>query len=130
MTQKIVIAKPGYNAITETNADNLVFSSDYDTLKYHASGTVSLSVSGSDKETSITHGLGYIPFFVVYVNNFASASSSNFSMVPAVFSGFPALYATANAYADSSKIYFKFETNTASATYTFYYKIFRNRVNI
>ncbi len=37
---KIIIAKPQFSALTETNPDNLAFSSDYETLKYYASGSV------------------------------------------------------------------------------------------
>lgn len=129
MSKKIVISKSGYNALTETDSNNLIYSSDYDSLKYHSSGTVDVAVSGANAEGSVTHSLGYIPFFVVYVNRFSGASALRFNMCPGTFSS---MFGTtiASAYADSTKLYFRVETSSATATYNFYYKIFRNRVNI
>lgn len=72
MTQKIVVSKAGYNVLTETDIDNLVFSSDYNTLKYSlANGTKSVVVSNNTLgefsfQEEITHGLGYKPFFKAY----------------------------------------------------------------
>lgn len=43
--QKIVISKPGFNVLTETNPNNLIFSSDYNTFKYGVSGTVTIDSS-------------------------------------------------------------------------------------
>ena len=132
MTQKIKISKPTYNALTETNPDNIIFSSDYDSLKYHVSGSVVLEVTGSNAETNITHGLGYIPFFVVYVNGFKAIEgnfSNQFSMCPGAFNDF-GFYSFANSYADNDKIYFKVETNTDTFDYTFYYKVFRNNTGL
>lgn len=73
MAQKIVVSKAGYNALTETSIDNLVFSSDYNTLKYslaNGSKTVNVVTSASGYysfQEEITHGLGYKPFFKAYV---------------------------------------------------------------
>lgn len=72
MTQKIVISKSGYSSLTETDPNNLIFSSDYNTLKYHVSGSLSLNVSGGpleafDEGTYFEHGLDYYPFFQVFV---------------------------------------------------------------
>lgn len=73
MTNKIVIAKPGYNALTETNPDNLVYSSDYDTLKYYKSGELTKSVTApagttSEDTSTFTHSLGYYPYYVAYIS--------------------------------------------------------------
>jgi hypothetical protein len=131
MAQKIVVTKPGYNASTETSPDNMVYSSDYDTLKYHVSGTIQSVVSGSDKEVSITHGLGYIPFFVVFCNTFDPGGDYEaYSPLPFWVAGFPASYAVVGAYADSSKIYFRVETNSANVTLVFAYKVFRNNTGL
>jgi len=129
MTKKIVITKAGYDATTETNVDNQVFNSDYDTLKYYSSGYVDVTVSGSDAEQTVTHNLGYIPFFIAFVNYYAGASANNFNMVPGTFSDV-GVYDTAQAYADSTKLYFKVFTNSASLTFRFYYKIFRNNTGL
>lgn len=70
---KIRVSKPGYNALNETDIDKLVFSSDYNTLKYslaNGSKTVNVVTSSSgyyNFQEEITHGLGYKPFFKAYV---------------------------------------------------------------
>jgi hypothetical protein len=127
MTNKIRIAKPGYNALTETNLDNIVYDSDYDTLKYYSSGSTSLSVNGANIETTVTHNLGYVPFFIVYSN--IPTNSSRYSMCPFVFADF-GVYCYIDTYADSTKLYFSVTTDSTVATITFLYKIFRNSTGL
>src|SRR3990167_5099839 len=129
MSNKIVIAKPGFDALTETDPNNLIFSSDYDTLKYYASGSAELTPNGSDIETSVAHNLGYIPFFIAYVHSITS--TTKYSMCPFTFSD-AGFYATICAYADANNIYFKIFTNTFTGIFTFHfqYKIFRNRLGL
>jgi hypothetical protein len=127
MTKKIIIAKTGFNALTETDPNNLIFSSDYNTLKYYLSGSVELSVDGADASTSITHNLGFVPFFVVYVNTLSPVGT--WSMVPQTFNDLGA-YLYMFAYADTTKIYFQIETASAVNTMTFYYKIFKNNLGL
>lgn len=128
MTVLMKISKSGSNALTETDPNNLIFSSEYGTLKYHLSGTTQLVASGSSVETSITHGLGYVPFFLSYYNS--PLNSARFSMTPDVFEGSPNLYSYIDSYADTDKIYFSIHTNTLNATVDFYYKVFRNRLGL
>lgn len=135
MTNKLVIAKPGYNALTETDPNNLVFSSDYDTLKYHLSGekTVNAPSNGTYVE-EVTHGLGYVPFFIVYVDRFGPGSDL-YSLCPGHFAGFtfPSTvnYAHASAFADNNKLYFQVITdNSIAGDFRFVYKIFRNRTGL
>lgn len=129
MSKELLVAKEGFDAQYSSDIRDFSFSSKYNTLKYDTSGFVTLAVSGANAETSVTHGLGYIPFFDAYVNYFSAASSTRFNHVPGTFLG-PGIYAYAMAYADNNKIYFRVETNTATVTYTFYYKIFRNDTNL
>lgn len=127
MSNKIIIPKTGFNALTETNPDNLVYSSDYDTLKYHAAGTVNVTTSGSTAEQTVAHGLGYIPFFVAYIKGIAGASQYNLCPgYTANMSGF----IHADAYADATNIYFVIHTDYFSGTMEFRYKIFRNRLDL
>lgn len=127
MTNKILIAKPGFNALTEQDPNNLVYSSDYDTLKYHISGNVSLVVNAADIETTITHGLGYVPFFIVFFKN--PVLTTRYSMTPHVFEDV-SNYAYLSAYADNDKIYFTAHTNSLTATIDFHYKVFRNNTGL
>ena len=130
---KLVIAKPGFDALTETNPDNLIFSSDYATLRYFASGNHDITIvgDGTAKSTqhTIVHGLGYIPFFIVYVNDFVSGSA-RYSITPYINS---VLGNTREAYAwaDENNLYLKM-FNYSMNTYTakFYYKIFRNNTGL
>ena len=129
MTNKIVVAKPGFDAKTETDPNNLNYSSDYDSLKYYASGSASLTPNGVDIETSVAHNLGYIPFFIAYVHTITS--TTKYSMCPFTFSD-AGFYATICVYADATKLYFKIFTNTFTGiyTFTFQYKIFLNRLGL
>ena len=128
MSQKIRISKSGYNTLTETTLDNIIFDSDYDTLKYYMSGNVSLVVSGSDTETTVTHSLNYVPFFTSFVID--PVLTTRYAMCPRAFSGFGGVYHYIETYADSTKLYFTCHTNSLSATLYFYYKIFRNNTGL
>lgn len=127
MSQKFIISKPTFDATTETDPDNLIFSSDYSTLKYHASGSVSLSSTGSNNGTFVSHGLGYRPFFICYVND--PVFTTRYFMCPFTFVDV-GNYAYLEAWVDTGFIYFEILTNTLSATVDFRYKIFRNRTGL
>lgn len=124
---KILIPKDGYNPFIETDPDKFVFHSDYDTLKYHASGTVSVTTSGSSAQETLAHGLGYIPFFVAYIKGIAGANDYN--LCPGYTANMSG-YIHADAYADDTNIYFKVHTDYFSGTMEFRYKIFRNRIDL
>jgi len=128
MADKIIVTKAGYD-FTDTDVNHHVFNSDYGTLMYYSSGYVDLTVSGADIETTVTHNLGYIPFFVAFVNNYAYADPNNYSMAPSSLSD-TIFYETSQVYADSTKLYFKCFTNSSSVTLRFYYKIFRNNTGL
>jgi hypothetical protein len=122
MTQKIVISKAGYDAGTVTDVANIIYSSDYDTLKYYTSGSISVTTSGTHNEGTIAHNLGYIPFFVAFASGVTP--EGYYAMIPQMFADAgDAAYVT--AYADNTNLYFRIETNM-SVTANYYYKIFRN----
>lgn len=125
----VMITKEGGEASSEDDLSKIAFSSNYGTLKYKTSGYVDITTSGSGAETTITHGLGYVPFFTAFVNGFAMASSDNYNMCPGAFSDF-GFYGYAYAYADTDKLYFRIETNSLTATTRFYYKVFTNNVGL
>lgn len=133
MSQKIIISKPTYNILTETNPDNLIFSSDYNTLKYYINGSTSITIigDGTDKysETTIAHNLGYVPFFIVYVDDFVNASAY-YNIVPS-FNNTLFIFREAHAYANTSNLYIRMR-NKSTYTYTanFYYKIYRNNLGL
>lgn len=127
MSHVIRVSKSGKDVLTETDINNLIFSSEYNTLKYYSEGTATVSVNGSSDETEITHSLGYVPFFLVYHNT--PTDSSKFSNTPFVFEGM-GLYVYIDAYATSSKLYLAVQTNSAVADIDFYYKIFKNSTDL
>lgn len=132
MSEKIVITKPGFNAGTETNPLNLIFSSDYASLKYYTSGSINVSYSGTVGEGTVNHGLGYVPFFVGYVGPLVGVGTGDaYCMCPfnqADMSDF--IYAS--TWADSNNLYFRVEktVGVANGTLTFPYKIFRNNLGL
>lgn len=127
---KLNISKPGFNVLTETDPNNLIFSSDYNTLKYYLSG--SITVNGVDDGTlytqTVAHNLGYIPFFTAYT--FALGSTTLFAIVPnnqQTVAG----RNYQNVYADSTNLIFATQQNQGTGnpnSYTFYYKIFKNNL--
>ncbi len=129
MGYKIAISKSGFNVLTETNPDNLIFSSDYNTLKYYVSGSGSVTITASgagqfDNTATVSHGLGYRPFFSGYIydgtnyymNPINSISSFNYGI-----------------YVDTSNIYLygtKYFYSAGNYTIYFYYNLFKNNTGI
>lgn len=134
MTQVAIVSKEGYDAVTETNPNNLTFSSQYNTLKYYSSGTINVTVAGTTAEGTVTHGLGYVPFFTAMVNKFASGVDDTiYNMCPGTFrSTFPppTVFTFACAYAGTGDLRFRVDTGGGSATYTFRYFIFKNNIGL
>lgn len=131
MSHKVIISKVGYNALTETDPRNLIFSSDYASLKYYAEGSTSVSGSAGTHTVEITHGLGYKPFFVAYIGVLGIGGDSNdFCMVPFIFiDGIDSFLGS--AWVDSNKLYLEIQHDLPSSpSVTFYYKIFRNDLGL
>ena len=132
MTQIIRVSKVGINAVTGTAPDDLAFSSDYNTLKYHLSGTMDLTnVSDGTVNGTVAHNLGYTPFFTAYVNRYAGAVDPNlYNMCPGTFKDINS-HKYSQSYVDTNNLYFTIVgSNTGIATYTFRYFIFRNNLGI
>lgn len=145
MAQKIRFTKPTYNAITETDPNNIIFSSDYDTLKYLTQGLKTVTVNYASYYSSyldafatthyrhyetgeVTHSLGYTPYFAGYYLFTTSAIQ-----LPLAFAdAFDFIYAS--VYADSSKLYFMIwfsnTSNSGTVDIDFSYRIFKNDLGI
>lgn len=127
---KFKIAKPGYNAQTETNPDNLTFSSDYNTFKYFMSGSVTIDLStATEFEVTIAHNLGYKPVHFAYLQWEAGAIRwyvlLNRSWADAGF------YIHVHMFADDTYLRVKVRQDaTRSLTGTIKYKIFKNNLNL
>lgn len=135
------ISKESYDAVTETDPNNLVFSSSYNTLKYDISGNNILTIDYSNYYLTdvdvfgtfyshraigtVAHNLGYKPFFIVDTETL----TDKYSLCPYQFSdvGFKIFL---QSYVDNTNLYFVAEIRNQATSgtigYTFYYKIFKN----
>jgi len=69
MSKKLIVARPGYNAHTETNPNNFIFHSDYNTFKIlkEDSATPTLADNGSTETAyNFAHGIGHTPFVFAF----------------------------------------------------------------
>jgi len=141
MSEKVIVVKTGYNALTETDPNNLTFISDYNTLKYYVSGDATVNMDYSNyynrvidilgtwyqnrATQTVAHNLGYIPVFAV----FSESLTDKFSMCPWQFAD-AGYWLNAQAYADDTNLYLVVESRgqsaSGTATFDFSYKIFKN----
>jgi hypothetical protein len=137
MTQIIAVSKAGTNVLTNTDPNGFNYSSDYNTLKYYAAGSIQLIGSAAFPSTNrffgtVTHNLNYFPYYGVFVN--PSASPTRFYPNSFIQVGAGVVeYAT--AFAGTADLRLMYEiTNTSGGTVfgtvTFYYKLFRNNVGL
>ncbi len=149
----IKVSKPGVDVKTAVNKD-LLITSELDTNKIALTGSLSISLPSETldtenvlRNTSATHGLGYIPIFSpailgdIYQEDLQTGGDYTINdigdiLVPAA--GYsPATQAEeSNIYIDDDKIYLyinrfvMFGSETFGArTATLYYTIFYNRVD-
>ena len=141
MAYKMIISREGYNALTETNPHRLYFSSDYLTLKYSSliqTKQVTLNVpplSFTYTVDNIYHGLGHYPFYTVYIKgsfyneikpNLIAEETSQYGNVALFF---------ASVYTDTNYLRLliygiKLNTVSVSDTFTFYVKLYKNKVDL
>ena len=139
---KIVVTKTGYNALTETDPNNVAYSSAYNTLKYYSSGSITINVSAAintfySLTNNVTHNLGFLPFAVVFGNqpkNMTGYSPLGLSYSFSDDGVGNTWYRHLRFWVTSTKLYVGAEglriLGTDSYTATFYYKIYRNKLNI
>lgn len=67
MTKKILVGKTGVDVTTETDLNEFIFHSDYNTFKILAEGSLTGQTVNSDPKTfTATHSLGYAPNFYAF----------------------------------------------------------------
>lgn len=146
MSYKRAMSKPAVNVLTATDPNDFIYSSDYDTLKYETTGSIDVDVNRANyyyfaagfppiiPDTyynygyeTIAHGLGYVPYFAAYLEDFPSAGK--IIQVPFAF-GDAGFFAEYTAFADDTNLYFllRFNTtfNSGITTVPFRYRIFKN----
>ena len=69
MSQLFKVTKPGFDALTETNAYNFILNTDYPTYKVAFDGSSNFTLSAGQFQASyiITHNLGYIPMAMGWI---------------------------------------------------------------
>jgi hypothetical protein len=129
MTYIAKVSKPGYNVLTETNPDHLIFSSDYNTLKYYASGSYQMSGVTTTTNVTIAHNLGYVPFCIVYCDDFVAGTGQY--AITEYFNSIGGRLRAARAYVDSTNLYLSLNLATGTAiTVNWYYKLFKNSLGL
>ena len=135
MSQKLVITKQGRNVIEETNPGNILFSSDYNTLKYKASGEENLQFDASTDDIAassiVTHSLGYYPYVEAYVDVYTGATpSGEYEYCPFSGSGATIFYtATFNIRLNEIRFYGEIIGTSSSVWhFDFIYFIFKNEI--
>lgn len=140
----IKVAASGKNVFTETNPDNFNFHSNYNTLKYYESNTWNMGAVTTTTVKTIAHNLGYVPFFIGFVNDLQNFSIWNGNSEPVYaiapyYLGRSSMFTPledigAFVYADSSNIYLKayYQTNAIGDNFSFkwYYKLFKNDLGL
>lgn len=80
MANAILVARPGYNALTDTDPDHFALYADqavdYILIKEKARGYATVGAGGS---LNIGHGLSYVPFCLVFVESSAGVWRKVFS---------------------------------------------------
>ena len=133
MSQILDISKPGIDVGTATNSNDFIFNSSYNTLKYYTNGSIPLTIGSISTSTitegTVNHNLGYYPFYEAYVN---INGSPNYYLASYGSTASGGKYFIAQAFVDTTNLYFKVDTNNHSGTetYVLYYKIFRNNLGL
>jgi hypothetical protein len=130
---KLIVAKPGYNALTETDPDNLIFSSDYNTFKYYLNGSFTVYIPASasviaQENVIVTHGLGYIPFFVAYMKE---SGLERYYSLPYSWAD-AGYYFHHFCYATTTQLILRTEASglLAGIEFPVWYKIFKNNLGL
>jgi hypothetical protein len=148
MSYKLAISKPTKNVLTATDADDFIFNSDYDTLKYETQGKITVTVDYSDyyhseyndiygfmyyhrKVGTVAHGLGYTPYFAGYT--ISSDDPLEMIQLPYGFAD-AGYFVSESIYADSSNLYFVVmfnnSSNSGTADVELSYRIFKNDLEL
>ncbi len=109
MDHGIKVTQAGYNVDT-TDETKYILKTNSNLLKVKMSGATTFTGSSM---VSVTHSLGYVPQFLVYIEDISTAGKMNLAT---------AAYNFGIAKADTTKVYFFAPESTG--TYDVYYYIF------
>lgn len=129
MSVKLTVAKPTFNALTDTNPKNFKFHSDYGTLKYFQQGSITVTLAGGDLAGRgvLTHSLGYYPFAEVH----EKLDSGSFHYCPNYAAGATVFYETYFIITTTQILFYVSTTGFVSShTWTFRYFLFANNLGL
>ena len=115
-------------AIPKTQYKKIQFSTEFNYQRQVISGTRSQALAAWNIRTiTISHGLGYVPFFRLYVK----MPSGKTYIAAAGASLYDGGFQVEEFYADTNNLYITVSesSGSASGTVNFYYKIYEERVN-
>lgn len=120
------IAKPGFNVLLTDTPHELVFSSDYGTLKYFTKQTIDLTMTGDiSVKGTYTHNLGYYPYTEVYVRVYTgSTPSGTYQYCPFDGAGATVLYSATYRITESVIDVYGMIEGASEATWHFDFIIF------
>jgi hypothetical protein len=126
MAQTIRVSLPGYNALTDNNPDHFALYADQDwvLIKEKVRGNIYFKSSDYPSGYPITHSLGYVPFFLVFVkdmDNYSFYGAKNMWLQ----CGNANLQIAYSAYSNNNTLYLIEATNV---TTPFYYYIFYDNI--
>jgi len=132
------IAKSGKDILTTTDPEETTFYSTLPTLKYYVSDTYNMGAVTNATTQTIAHNLGYVPFFICFVNDYTNFVANGYCIAPYYegrsTSTNPTQDISAQVYADSTNLYLKalYQTNASgtSRTFNWYYKLFKNSLGL
>ena len=124
----IKVTLAGYDVATATDRQ-IIFSSEFDTIKIASSGSGNVDPNGSATTVEIVHGLGYVPAYTVYFEiSKIPGADNDFYLAPFTLPVGGDL--SQIAYADSTKLYIRFGADaqgpSAGDSYDYKYVIFIN----
>ena len=138
----IKISKSGYDAKTEMNPENLIFTSAFGALGWRSTVDIEGTTDANGKiEAEYTHNLGYIPMIFVYVTNNAGQKIAVPSKWESTWDADETLEENFYWYVYGTKIYVKAyshhyqpimggtDTALVGTTYTFQAIIYFNEMN-
>jgi hypothetical protein len=128
------IAKPGIDVLTTQEPFNLIFSSDYGTLKYFDKKTAQITFDANTGDiagtATLTHNLGYYPYVEVYVSAYIGSPTGIYEYCPFFGSGATVQY-SANYKITTTGITLYAEINGVSTSvwvFDFIVFIFKNNL--
>lgn len=132
------VSKNSYDGLTETDPNNYQFLSGYNTLKYLPSGagSAAITINGAGTTTLLTtegtiaHGLGYVPHYTCFVDDFINFPNQRFALAP-FSSNALTITRKSEVYIDDTNLYVKmFNKSASNYTGRFYWKIYQNDLGL